>query len=262
MEVITILERPIVKSQNCKIMCKPVNSSNDIKNGVLFKDHNIKTTLDVLEKIWGMESNPPDLRHEEPLDGLILTLLSQNTNDRNRDIAFSRLKDAYQQWDDVYRASPEDLVDLIRPAGLANIKAGRIRYILQMILEEFGELSLKILKRASREKVQSLLQRMPGVGPKTIACVLVFELGIPAFPVDTHVSRFCRRIGWVDINLKPEEVQQVMEGIIEPSRFMGAHLNIISHGRNICTARKPKCEKCPLRPSCNYHRREKLTLSE
>ncbi len=238
-------------------MRKPVNYSDDIKNEVLSKDHNIKITLDILEKTWGMESNPPDLGHEDPLDGLILTLLSQNTNDRNRDIAFSRLKDAYQQWDDVHRASPEDLVDLIRPAGLANVKARRIRYILEIILEEFGELSLKVLKRASRERVQSLLQRMPGVGPKTIACVLVFELGIPAFPVDTHVSRFCRRIGWVGSNLKPEEIQQVMEGIIEPSRFLGAHLNIISHGRGICTARKPKCEKCSLRPSCNYHRREK-----
>ncbi len=243
-------------------MCKAINCLNDITNKVLSEDYNINTILDILEKTWGMEGESPDLGHEEPLDGLILTLLSQNTNDRNRDVAFSRLKDAYQQWDDVHRASVEDLVDLVRPAGLANIKARRIKYILEMILGDFGELSLKFLRRASRERVQSLLQRMPGVGPKTIACVLVFELGIPAFPVDTHVSRFCRRIGWVGSNLKPEEIQQVMEGIIEPSRFLGAHLNIISHGRGICTARKPKCKKCPLQTKCNYNSREKnATLS-
>lgn len=230
------------------VTCLEIMKINDVMvpSGVLL-------VLDSLEQIWGMEGNPTELGHDEPLDGLILTVLSQNTNDRNRDVAFSRIKEVYQDWGAVYEAKIEDLISLMRPAGLANIKAERIKRILRIIYDEFGDFSLKALKAASRGIVEDFLDRMPGVGPKTIACVLVFDLNIPAFPVDTHVARFCRRIGWVTGKTKPEEIQKIMEAFIPSSRFLGAHLNIISHGRGICTARKPECEKCSLRACCDFY---------
>lgn len=213
---------------------------------------NVAQILDILEQKWGMEKDPPYLGHDEPLDGLILTVLSQNTNDRNRDTAFLRLKEEFPTWDEACEAGEERLIDLLRPAGLANIKAGRIINILQYIKERFGVFSLKELKGRSRQDVESFLGKLPGIGPKTIACVLIFDLGIPAFPVDTHVARFCRRIGWVEDSTPPDKIQKIMEEKMDPSRFLGAHINIITHGRNICNARSPKCDICPLYSLCPY----------
>jgi endonuclease-3 len=217
-----------------------------------FPEANVAQILDILEEKWGMEKDPPYLGHDEPLDGLILTVLSQNTNDRNRDTAFARLKEEFPTWAEVYEAGEERLIDLLRPAGLANIKAGRIINILQHIKEQFGAFSLKELEGMSRQDVESFLGKLPGIGPKTIACVLIFDLGIPAFPVDTHVARFCRRIGWVEDRTSPDKIQKIMEGKMDPSRFLGAHINIITHGRNICHARNPKCNICPLYSLCPY----------
>lgn len=212
----------------------------------------VEKVLDLLDYEWGQESNPPDFSHKDPLDGLILTVLSQNTNDRNRDTAFTRLKERYRNWQEVYEATPDELAEILRPAGLANTKASRIHSILETIKVKFGEISLVKLKSHSKNEIMRFLKDLPGVGPKTIACVLVFDLGIPAFPVDTHVSRFCRRMGWVGKTAKPEDIQRTMEDIISPVRYLGAHINIITHGRNICTARNPKCQRCSVSKFCDY----------
>jgi len=208
--------------------------------------------LDRLESLWSMESIQPDLSHEEPLDGLILTLLSQNTNDVNRDRAFSMLKKDFPEWGQVVNADPGKLRDSIKVGGLSNIKSARISSIARQLQNLFGKPTLMPLRSWKRQEIEDLLRSLPGIGAKTIACMLVFEFFIPAFPVDTHVARICSRLGFVEEGTREALIQQRMEELIPPSRCLGAHLNMITHGRKICRSRKPLCEECALRYYCRY----------
>ncbi len=219
------------------------------------KPRTLDSVLDILESLWGNEGTPPDLRHEEPLDGLILTLLSQNTNDKNRDKAFEILKKRFPSWDQAALASQEELEDLIRPAGLSRTKSERMLHILSNVRETFGEYSLKKLRPMDKETVREYLSSLPGIGAKTIACVLLFDLEKPAFPVDTHIARFCRRMEWVEESLPPDRISSLMEAWVPPARYLGGHVNIIEHGRGLCGARKPKCGSCPVAPLCPHHKK-------
>lgn len=215
----------------------------------------VAQVLDILEECWGMEESPRFVSTEDPLDGLILTVLSQNTNDRNRDTAFQRLKQRFPTWKDVHEAQPDDLEEAIRPAGLGPTKARRIAHLLSLIFETFGGFSLSSLLGWNPEEARSYLEALPGVGAKTAACVLVFDLGMPAFPVDTHVARICTRIGFVLPGTAPAEISRIMESYVSRDRYRGAHLNFIEHGRHVCRARKPDCDACPLCPFCNTGKR-------
>ncbi|MCE5200944.1 MAG: endonuclease III [Synergistaceae bacterium] len=217
------------------------------------KQLHIKDILDALERTWGNEKAPsPELRHEEPLDGLMLTLLSQNTNDKNRDKAFERLKAEYPTWEKVAAATVENIADVIRTAGLGDTKAKHMKLILEILNEKFGSYSIKKLAGWDAVEAREFLVSLPGVGLKTAACVLVFDLDMPAFPVDTHVARISRRLGWVPEKMPPDKIQEYLEGVLPPSRFRGAHLNIIRHGREICHARKPVCRECSISKWCNF----------
>ncbi|MEA4953011.1 Endonuclease III [bioreactor metagenome] len=213
----------------------------------------IDKVFDGLEKMWGNESAPPDLAHDEPLDGLVLTLLSQNTNDRNRDRAFAALKVRFPEWEAAAAAASEDIAECIRPAGLARTKSERMLRILDMIRKSFGGYSLRDLKSWEGAKVREYLSSLPGIGAKTIACVMLFDLGKPAFPVDTHIARFCRRMEWVPEKTAPEDIQGLLEEWVPQERFYGGHINIIEHGRGICGARKPDCSRCLIAPLCPYN---------
>jgi endonuclease-3 len=208
--------------------------------------------LDVLEETWRMEKLSPVKAHEDPLDGLIVTILSQNTNDKNRDRAFAQLKSRFSSWEETAASGIEELASTIRAAGLGEVKARYINQALKGIKERFGEYSLKGMKSWDKDKAKTFLLSLPGVGPKTAACVLLFELGQPAFPVDTHITRVCKRIGWAPWSATPEDVQSIMEAVIPQERYYGAHLNIIEHGRHICTARKPACPSCPVISCCEF----------
>lgn len=208
--------------------------------------------LDVLEKAWGMGKLSPVKAHEDPVDGLIVTILSQNTNDKNRDRAFAQLKLRFSSWEEAAASSIEELASTIRAAGLGEVKARYINQALKRIKERFGEYSLKGMKSWDKDKAKSFLLSLPGVGPKTAACVLLFELGQPAFPVDTHITRVCKRIGWAPQSATPEDIQSIMEVAIPQEQYYGAHLNIIEHGRHICTARKPACPSCPVISCCGF----------
>jgi endonuclease-3 len=210
----------------------------------------IAEVLDRLETCWHNEASPPDLKHSEPLDGLILTVLSQHTNDRNRDAAFFRLKERYPTWDEAVLAGYDAVEDAVRPAGLAPTKAGRILEILKIVREDFGLYSILPLADRGRDGAREYLLTLPGVGEKTAACVLLFDMGLPAFPVDTHVARFCQRVGFVSGKTPAEEICGLMEHEVAPSRYLGGHVNIIEHGRNICKARAPLCEKCVASDLC------------
>lgn len=225
-------------------------ATNDPSDSFFSPD--LTKVLDMLEELWGQETQPPDLSHDDPLDGLILTVLSQNTNDRNRDRAFVCLKEEFPNWEMVMDATEEEIQNAIRVAGIAKVKAGRIKNILRDVNNKFGKVSLKEMNAMKVEELTDYLNSLPGVGPKTVACVLVFELGIPAFPVDTHVNRFCKRMGWVGDTTPPFVTQELMEKAVPEERKLGAHLNIIKHGRSICFARNPNCEECPLSDLCTY----------
>ena len=220
------------------------------------KTAKILRTLDLLEKEYHNEARPPELGHPEPLDGLILTVLSQNTNDKNRDSAFTNLKAKFPDWQSVIEAGPEKLEDTIRTAGLAHTKAQRIITILQKVRADFGEYSLHKLSALGREKICAYLRSMPGVGAKTVACVLLFDLKMKAFPVDTHVARVSRRVGLVPEKFSPEEICAEFELVVPEDRCLGGHVNIIAHGRAVCHSQRPECGECVLAGMCEHFEKQ------
>ncbi len=190
----------------------------------------------------------------EPVDELVSTILSQNTNDINRDRAYQSLRRQFPTWEAVRDADPASVVAAIRSAGLANQKGPRIQKVLQEITHERGSLDLDFLNQLPLEEARGWLKKFKGVGPKTTAIVLLFSLGRPAFPVDTHIYRVTGRIGLRPEKMSVEDTHLHLEKLFPPETYYSAHLNIIRLGREICLARKPACERCPLREICNYAR--------
>ncbi len=189
-----------------------------------------------------------------PVDELISTILSQNTNDLNRDRAFASLRRQFPSWEQVRDASPGVVRDAILPAGLANQKAPRIQQVLEAITAERGSLDIDFLASLPLEEARLWLMKFKGVGPKTAAIVLLFSLGRPAFPVDTHIYRVTGRIGLLPDRMTVEAAHTHLERLLPPEAYYAAHLNIIRLGREVCSARKPACPRCPLRSLCKYVR--------
>ena len=191
-------------------------------------------------------------REQDGMDELISCILSQSTNDTNRDRAFGRLKAAYPDWEAVRFADLDELTDVIRPAGLANQKAPRIQNVLQAICDEAGKYSIDFLNERSIEDAKAWLVSLRGVGPKTAAIVLCFAYGRAAFPVDTHIYRVSKRIGFIPEKLSADDAHPVMEAITPPSDYYQFHIQLIQHGRDTCHARKPACERCPVADLCDH----------
>ncbi|MCL4527786.1 MAG: endonuclease III [Chloroflexi bacterium] len=187
-----------------------------------------------------------------PIDELVSTILSQNTNDINRDRAFNALRAKFPTWESVRDAKTKDIVNAIRPAGLANQKGPRIQKVLKEITKERGNLDLWFLKDLPLEEARAWLTKFNGVGPKTAAIVLCFSLGRPAFPVDTHIYRVTGRIGLRPEKMTVEQAHPHLENIFPPETYYSAHLNIIRLGREVCHARKPDCPNCPIQKLCDY----------
>ena len=187
-----------------------------------------------------------------PVDELVSTILSQNTNDINRDKAFNALRAGFPTWEAVRDAPAAAVVDCIRVAGLANQKGPRIQQVLSQITAERGGLDLSFLSTLPLEEARAWLMKFNGVGPKTAAIVLCFSLGRPAFPVDTHVYRVTGRLALRPEKISVEDAHPYLEGIFPPKTYYAAHLNIIRLGREICHARKPACSACPLLSLCPY----------
>jgi endonuclease-3 len=185
-----------------------------------------------------------------PVDELVSTILSQNTNDRNRDVAFDRLKAAFPNWEAVRDANTGSVIECIRPAGLANQKGPRIQKVLTEISAERGNLDLTFLKDLPVEEARAWLLHFNGVGPKTAAIVLQFSLDTPAFPVDTHIYRVSGRLGLRPDGMTVEQAHPHLAALFDPSTYGPAHLNLIRLGREICHARKPECSICPLKDIC------------
>ncbi len=187
-----------------------------------------------------------------PVDELVSTILSQNTNDINRDRAFTELKSSFPDWETVMRAPVDEVIRSIKIAGLANQKGPRIQQVLRQIVAERGSLDLSFLENIPLEDARTWLKKFKGVGPKTAAIVLQFSLNRPAFPVDTHIFRVTGRIGLRPSTISVEDTHPLMEALFKPEMYYAGHLNLIRLGREICTARKPFCERCPLTEICEY----------
>ena len=189
----------------------------------------------------------------------MLTVLSQNTNDRNRDVAYGRLRERFASWEDVRRAPVAEVEEAIRPGGLAPTKAARIVRILDSIAESdaapLGPDTLAWLAGAPIEEAREYLCDLPGVGRKTAACVLLFSFGRPEVPVDTHVFRVGTRLGLFRPGASLEEAHAEMLRLCPPGDAYEVHMLLIRHGRRLCTARAPRCAECPLRRMCPEGRR-------
>jgi endonuclease-3 len=207
----------------------------------------VRTVRDRLREAYG---KPVERIHRRPIDELVLTVLSQNTNDRNRDVAYLRLTKRFETWDDVRAAPVAEVEEAIRPGGLAPTKAVRI----QEILRALGDDDLMELETEPLDDARRRLTSLPGVGRKTAACVLMFAFGRPDIPVDTHVFRVGTRLGLFRPSGSLEEAHDEMLRLIAPEDAYETHVSLIRHGRRTCTARSPRCPECPLLRMCPFGR--------
>lgn len=209
----------------------------------------LRTIRDRLRAYYGKPRNEP---HRAPLDELVLTILSQNTNDRNRDVAYARLRSRFASWAEVARAPISEVEEAIRPGGISKVKSNRIQQILHVIEAERGSLDLGFLERAPREQALEFLESLPGVGRKTAACVLLFSYDRPELPVDTHVYRVASRLGLIRPKASFEEAHRELLALADPEDVYELHMNMLRHGRRLCRPQRPLCEQCPLLRLCPY----------
>jgi len=206
----------------------------------------VRRIRDRLRERYGVPGVPP---HERPLDELFLTVLSQSTNDRNRDVAFLRLRERFGSWEAVRDAPLEEVEEAIRPGGISKVKSARIQAILRAIGDP---LSLDWIAGAPVNESRDRLCALPGVGRKTAACVLLFSFGLPDIPVDTHVSRVGTRLRLFRPGAPFEELHDALLAITGRGEELELHVNMLRHGRRTCHARNPECDGCVLRRMCPW----------
>ncbi len=204
-----------------------------------------------LDEMYGPRKLTPS---GNPVSELVSTILSQNTSDTNTARAFASLKERFPGWQDVVDAPANEVVDAIRTGGLANRKAPRIQNALSEIHDRYGAYTLDALAGMTTNDARKELTSIDGVGPKTAACVLLFALGKPALPVDTHVYRVARRTGLIDERTNTDRAHATLEAMMDgdADRTYRFHMEMIAHGRAICHARNPRCAICPIRSACDY----------
>ncbi len=192
-------------------------------------------------------------RRLPPIDELVMTILSQHTNDINMYRAFESLKKAYPTWEDVLAAPQDELAVSIRSSGMYNLKAKRIQAALGEINERVGKLDLSLLEEMEVPEAKEWLTSLHGVGPKTAAIVLLFSFGFPVLPVDTHVWRVTKRLGIIDMNVSREKAHDLLEQIMPSDCIPSLNKNLVRHGREVCRAQNPKCAACILSDLCNFY---------
>lgn len=209
----------------------------------------VQGIIRILERAYG---RPERIPIGDVLEALILTILSQNTSDSNRDRAFAGLKEAFPTWEEASIAGVRGIEQAIRPGGLARVKARRIVRLLKDLKATDHGLTLEWLRRFPPQDAERALLNIPGVGKKTARCVLLFELGHPAFPVDTHILRVAKRLGWLEERATADRAHEVLARMIPPGAMHALHMNMIRLGRTVCRPKGPRCESCPLKKRCRY----------
>lgn len=218
----------------------------------------LRRVYELLVETYGKPHWKPD---NDPMGGLVGTILSQHTSDSNSGRAYHQLVATFPTWEEVRDAPTHEVADAIRCGGLANIKASRIQDALYTLSEHqqadgtTGPLSQSLyneLKKRSPEEAWKYLRSIPGVGPKTTACVLMFDMGMPVMPVDTHVWRVSKRLGLIRSNVNADKAHEVFMEIAPPDWVYTLHVHLIRHGRQVCHAQRPECAKCTLYKECAY----------
>src|SRR5215210_3423538 len=209
----------------------------------------IRYIIQNLERTYGV---PENRRASDPLDMLVKIILSQATSDTNSDRTFAALKKRFPTWDAALRARTSTIAETIRAGGLANQKAAVIKDVLRQIKEEHGALNLDFLHDLSNEEAMRYLAQFRGIGPKTIACTLLFACLREVFPLDTHIFRVLRRIGLIPQKCTDARAHEIMNRIVPPGKFYSFHVNLIRHGRKLCRPRDPLCERCTIVEYCDY----------
>jgi endonuclease III len=211
------------------------------------KKPSVLSIMESLEKQYGKREIKP---HHDPIAELVLTILSQNTSDINSRPAFKSLTTSFPTWEQVLQAKPVELAETIRRGGLARIKASRIQQSLLEINRRKGTLDLAFLKNMPISEARDWLMELPGVGSKTASCVLLFAMGRPTLPVDTHIFRLSKRLGLINNNSSLRNAHIFLESVVPPDLVYEFHVLMIEHGRRICIARRPRCPECTLNPVC------------
>ena len=214
--------------------------------------------LAVHERLRQVFGERPRHAHLDAVSELVCTILSQNTNDNLRDQAYRALRQRFPTWEEVRDAPVEEVIDAIKIAGLGQTKGPRMQEALRRITAERGRLELDFLRELGVAEARSWLMAMDGIGPKTAAIILLFSLGRPAFPVDTHIHRVSRRLGLIPPKASREKAHELLEAMLPPETYYAFHLNLIRHGREVCQARKPRCELCTLRDLCDDYQKAVL----
>lgn len=211
-----------------------------------------KKTVEIIYQALATYYGSPPATHPQgkPIDVLIETILSQHTSDKNSHRAYVQLRRAFPRWDEVLTAPARAVEKAIRSGGLARQKSTRIQRVLQIIKEREGRITLTRLTRLSDAEAYAYLTSLPGVGGKTACCVLLFALGRPVMPVDTHIVRITRRLGLISGKGTPDQARATWESALPPESLYYMHVLLIAHGRQTCTARNPACGRCPLRARC------------
>ena len=222
------------------------------------RDKAVKVDI-LLEEAYGI---PQPSKNVNVLDELILTLLSHNTNDINRDKGYAELRKRYPTWEVVRKTPRKKIENAIRIAGLAPAKSGYIKDTLDFISDNWGKLDLNWICKKDPQWVEDTFTQVKGIGVKTINVVLSFACNADRFPVDTHINRICARLGLVPENSPPEKTYKLMADIFPKGKAFSFHINIITHGRETCKARNPLCAECNLKKHCSYYKKIKLSTSQ
>ncbi len=205
---------------------------------------------EIVDRLSAIYGRPVWRPHGDAMAELILTILSQNTSDANSGRAFARLLARFPTWEALLAGDVGDIEAEIQVGGLARIKAPRIKAILDEVWRRLGSFDLSFLREMPLEEAKGWLRSLPGVGPKTVACVLMFALGRPALPVDTHVYRVSRRLGLVPAKVGAEAAHHLLEAMLSPEEVYPFHVALVRHGRHLCRAQRPLCPQCPLQDGC------------